>query len=852
MDRLCPTPMGCLFKRRRFMKSISRTVFPRLAVVTMLALASLSCELNLIDWGQIAPTTSPPGTNNGPTATPAAMAETTFNLTLPAPLNPGESLAIGILDEVTGLGLNPVLYPMKAVDAQHYSVALPLALNATVKYRYYKQGGLPAQENTALGQAVRYRLHTVSGPAVLNDILAAWSGQAFNGPVGRISGTIIDAASGRPVPNILVVAGGEATLTDSLGQYVLESLPEGTQNINAYAMDGMYASFEQGAEVRGGLTTTAPISMKAATSVQVTFVVNVPQDTVSGAPLRLAGNLLQLGNTFADLNGGISTVASRMPTLTPLEPNRYSMAIRLPVGADIRYKYTLGDGFWNAEHSLDGNFVIRQFIVPTTDVVIQDTVASWQAGTTSAPILFEVVVPANTPASDTVSIQFNPYGWTEAIPMWPLGNNHWVYKLFSPLNMLGSFHYRYCRNDQCGSADDTATAGQPAVGRSVSTSLTGQNIQDAITAWAWWPDAEPVTLVAVPVHARQTGFWAGVELQNSYQPNWQGLYPSAMQNIQALGANTLILSPTWTATSYNPLVFAPTPGSDPLWTDMLQAVQYGRAQNLNVALYAQPRYLPSAADFWAKAPRTADWWDAWFQRYRAFAIYHADLAAQSGTQALILGGEAVLPALPGGTLADGSSSNVPADAEKRWRDLLTEVRKHFPGQLLWAHPYKNQLPAAPVFIDQFDAFYLLWSAPLATSVGNGVDFLSAEASRRLDTDIMPMLQTTKKPAVLALDYPSAQGAAAGCVPSGGGGCLDWNVLNRPYPDTPSASLDLKGQADLYQAMLQAINERDWIGGFVSRGYYPAVSLMDKSPSVRSKMTADLLWYWFPRLTGVTK
>ena len=632
---------------------------------------------------------------------------------------------------------------------------------------------------------------------------------------------------------------------------MLEGLPEGTQSVVAYALDGAYMPFEQGAGVRSGLTTPAPITLKPAPTVQVTFTVSLPQDSVSGAPVRLAGNLLQLGNTFADLDGGISVVASRMPTLAPMPDGRQTLTLRLPVGADIRYKYTLGDGFWNAEHDLDGNFVLRRLIVPPSDTMIQDTVSTWQAGP-SAPILFNVSVPANTPAGDTVSIQFNPYGWTEAIPMWPTGNNHWVYKLFGPLNMLGSFHYRYCRNDQCGAADDQATATLPGTSRLVSTSLTGDSLQDTVNSWAWWPEKEPETLVAVPVNARQAGFWAGIEFQSSYQPNWQALYPSAMQDVQALGANFLVLTPTWTASSNNPLIFGPVPGQDPLWSDMLQAVQYARAQNMSVALYAVPRLLPTTPDFWLKAARTPDWWNGWFERYRAFLLYHADLAAQSGAQALILGGDAILPALPAGSLADGSSSNVPADAETRWRNMLTEVRQHFTGQVLWAQSYRTTLAPAPVFIDQFDAVYLLWSAPLATDAAASTDSMTTEAGRRLDSDVLPMLQTAKKPVVIAVDYPSAQGAATGCVPSGGGGCLDWSALARPYPDSLSAALDLTGQANLYQAMLQATNQRAWIGGFISRGFYPAVSLKDKSASVRGKTAADLLWYWLPRLTGVTK
>src|SRR6266478_1901911 len=106
-----------------------------------------------------------------------------------------------------------------------------------------------------------------------------------------------------------------------------------------------------------------------------------------------------------------------------------------------------------------------------------DGVQSWQAGP-NAPILFQLTVPQDTPAGDVMYIQFNPYGWTPPIPMWNQGNNHWGYKLYGPLNIIGSFGYRYCRNAQCDSADDAQTAGPDAHGRNVSPSLTPQDIMD--------------------------------------------------------------------------------------------------------------------------------------------------------------------------------------------------------------------------------------------------------------------------------------------------------------------------------------------------------------------------------------
>jgi hypothetical protein len=826
--------------------------FEHFAALLMLVLTSLSCTWSLVDLGPVAAPTTVPGSGAGPTATPVALAETTFTVSLPAPLNPGETLALGILDEVTGLGLNPQLYGMTSVDSLTYTVKLPLNLNSVIKYRYYRQGSVAAIEDSVLGTVVRYRLYHVTGPGGSVDRIASWTDTDFSGASGSLAGVVLDSTSGRPVPNILVNAGGISTWTDSLGQFRIERLPVGTHTLLALAPDGMFTTFQQGAAVAADLVTNAPVSIQPVPTVQVTFLVTLPADTVLGAPVRLAGNLLQLGNTFADLDGGLSTVATRMPTLSSGADDRQSITLTLPVGADVRYKYTLGDGFWNAEHASDGAFVVRQLIIPAQDLVVEDTIATWSAGN-SAPILFQVTVPANTPLEETVSIQFNPYGWTESFPMWPLGGNQWVYKLYSPLNILGSFHYRYCRNDQCGSADDIATAATKADSRSVSTSLTGETLQDSVNAWAWWPESEPGTIIAVPITPRAGGFWAGVEFSPNYHPNWQALLPAAMQSVQALGTNYVILTPTWTASLANPLVFAPTPGRDALWFDTLQAVQYARAQNLSVALFAAPRLLPSTTDFWMQAQRSPDWWNAWFERYRAFALYHADLANQAGAQTLILGGEAVMPALPGGLLADGSPSGAPAEAEAKWRAILTEVRQRFGGQVLWAHPYRGTLVPAPAFVDQVDAIYLLWSAPLAADpAGQTTESLAAAAVARLDGEVQPFLNAAGKGVVLALDYPSAQGAAQGCVSAGGSGCLDWQALARPNPDTPSAALDLQAQADLYQAMLQAVNQRSWVGGFISRGYYPPAPLMDKSSSVRGKPAADLLWYWFPRLTGAVQ
>ena len=642
------------------------------------SLLAQACTLSLLKLPKLPEIFPPVGTGSPatslPAGTPQAMAQTSFTVMIPEPLAAGETLYIVTMDEVTGLSLNAKYYPMQARDPLTYTATLPLPLNAVVKYRYARRGASEVPEDTSLGAPVRYRLYQVVAQAEVQDVVGDWADKVYARQTGSILGRILNNDTGAPIPNVLVTAGGVQYLTDSAGRFDLEGLPTGTHNLVAYPLDGLYQPFQQGAVVGPGQTTNVDLPLKPAPHVSVTFNVTVPANTVTGAPVRVAGNLLQLGNTFADLQGGLSTNADRMPLLSFTSDGRYTAKIDLPVGAYIEYKYTLGDGFWNAEHSAGGDFVLRSFVVPAQDLVLQDQVSTWQAGS-SSPILYEVSVPSSTPAGDIIYIQFNPYGWTEPIPMWPLGNNRWAYKLYSPLNMLGSFGYRYCRNAQCGSADDTSTAGASSQGRRANTSLSGQDIQDSVNVWAWYENPEPTTLVGSNITRRASGFAAGIELQPAFRPNWSYYMPQALTNIQALGANEVVFTPTWTYRRTDPLEFTTAPGSDPMWIDSAIMISQARALGMDAAIFPSARFETSAVEFWQKAPRDAAWWRAWFDHYRAFAVNFADLATQTGAQSLILGGDWLGPALPNGRLPDGSDSGVPGDVDAQWKRVISEARE---------------------------------------------------------------------------------------------------------------------------------------------------------------------------------
>jgi hypothetical protein len=756
------------------------------------------------------------------------LAETliSFRVKIPANTPPGEVVYLSILDEVTGLALNAKLIPMQVVpssgeqtasgEPRYYALTLPFAIGSVVQYRYERQAdSIRVAEHLSDGSAVRYRMYQVLGQGSVDDVISRWTDTAFEGPSGRIMGNAAEFTTGAPIPNLLVIAGGAQTFTASDGSFLLEGLPPGVHNLVAYAIDGSYRTFQQGAQVAADSTTPALLKIQANAFVNVIFVVEVPKDTPPIVPLRLAGNLYQLGNTFATLMGGMSGMVTDMPILNSLPDGRYTITLSLPVGADVRYKYSLGDGFWNTEYDLEGNFRLRQIVVPDHTALVEDKVDTWHDEGTNL-MTFDVHVPTNTPPEDFVSIQFNPlFGWTTPIPMWNLGGNRWGYILYSPLNLPDNLGYRYCRNGQCGFADDILTPGLYGEGRTAMLGETAQTFLDEVEAWENWNDDAGVSLPPVAAAPQKPGFWAGIELMSAYNPSWKALYPTTLTDIQETGVNWLVLSPTWSfgrsAPGNAPPFLAPIAGRDPLWPDLMYAIQEAQKTGLDVALKPVPLFAIEANEWWLSAPRNSVWWQVWFEQYRAFTLHHADLASSSGASALILGGEWLAPALPGGTLPDGTPSGVPADAETRWSNLLGEIRNRYPGKLLWAMPHTTIL-APPPFLSAVDQVYVTLDILPGQSIEEA---LGTDLDSWLDKSLSSFQIIEGKPVILALSSFS--------------------------------SPDLQKQVDSYNTMLSAINQRDWIDGFISRGYYPPVETQDQGPSVHGKPTSELLKMWFSQI-----
>ncbi|MBW8010062.1 MAG: hypothetical protein FVQ83_02310 [Chloroflexi bacterium] len=819
-------------------------------LVILLSLIGMGCSLPVSDANP--PSQTLEGIPNSlTTSANLPVSEVTFFVEIPVNTPGGSEIQLTLLDEVTGLPYNQKHFTLQSIDAYHYVTVITVPVGSVIKYRYNRNGQFSISEYTQNGDPVRYRMYYVDGPGQVTDIVSRWSDTLPTPGSSRIIGQVHNAQNGVPVPNMLILAGGVRALSTSDGTFRLEGLPPGKHTLIAYAIDGRFSPFKQEIILANGTATEAAIVVQPANMVQVTFSVHVPADTVPTVPLRIAGDLFQLGNTFSDLAGGVNTLANRMPELQYQPDGSYLITLELPAGIVLHYKYTLGDGLWNAEHSTDGNFIIRELYIPYEQVttIVEDYVPTWYS-TIPNSIWFDLTTPSQTPETDDVYIQLKLLNWMEPIPLWRGTATRWGYRLDSPSNFANPIEYRFCRNAACGDTVGIATGDQVTPNLITPDLENNHTLFDTIDTWRWRISGDsPATVLTNAIHYRGDEFVAGVEFLPDYHPSWDDFVNPTMGEISLMNANWVVLSPTWSLTNQNPPQIEQIPGNDILWPDLSRTIQTAQDEGMKVALFPQPNFMFDTEEWWRTSQRDFAWWQAWFDSYRTFAIHHADQAQLTGVDTLILGGDWLVPALPGGQLEDGSSSNLPQDSQIRWENILSEIRTRFNGKISWVLSYPDDIINPPPFLELVDEFYILWDTSLSNSENPALSEMAAFAGEILDNELLPFQLFYNKPMVLAIAYPSVNGAASGCLRNNTGECIPWNLLSPPNPDIPELILDFSNQVEIYNALLASVNERAWIGGVVSRGYFPPTSLADKSISIRGKPAAEVLRFWFTGMLG---
>jgi hypothetical protein len=554
----------------------------------------------------------------------------------------------------------------------------------------------------------------------------------------------------------------------------------------------------------------------------------------------MTGNMLQLGNTFSNLNGGMSIKPKLMPLMSVQEDGSYILTLNLFAGMDLRYKFTLGDGYWNAERDANGAFNIRQLIVPDHDMTLDLSVVSWRSAGVQ-PVTFNISVPPENDPGDEKYIQLKAGDWTEPLPLWPLGNGNFIYIVFSPLDVAVPITYRFCRNEDCVRGLAAGTQSSEGI---VQPAETAQTITVSLTDWQnWHSTTAPTEVVAANIPGKGSSYQTWIELSPEMSPTWQVYAAMGISQLADRGVETIIVSPEWFISDQSTFL-SPVFGKTPLTSDFLGLLGSINSLNMDTGLFPRMAPTDSVQAFWSSQEHSTDWWQEWFSSYRQFILNYAQIAADSQAEWFVIGGKDVMPAFPGGLFADGTASDVPDDFDDLWLQLISDIRSVYSGQLIWATNAQVSLDPLPQFIGSVDGIYITVDSPIAFSTESTMEELAYNFQVAVNSQVYDVYQRTQKPIFVGLAYPSVTGASSGC------NLLDYECSNdgiflnseiAPFP------IDLDEQVLIYNSVLPILADQEWINGIAIRGFDPTITTLDGSSSVFGKPALDVVWYWFSGL-----
>ncbi|MBI5080017.1 MAG: hypothetical protein HZB17_01760, partial [Chloroflexi bacterium] len=336
-----------------------------------------------------------------PTPTPQPGVVVQVKIRAPANTPSGSSIVLNIPDRVGGLANKT--YILTNSGNNIWTTTFNATVGSLLRYRFQRiSGGQAIGETLANGSLAGDRITLIGGSMNLEDSINGWADTPFIGDKGRISGIIKDASSNQGVAGLIVMASGQQTTTGFDGEYnfynVLANAPT---PVTVFAPEGSFRAQTKNAAAPKDGVTQLNFSVNAARAVKVSFIVALPIDSVKSAPIKLAANILQMGDTFNSNPVGSTIAVQRMISLAPLPDGRWAATLSLYEGIDLRYKYTLGGPNINAELGASGEPVARQIVLGPDDVIIQDQVITWKRSI-DAPVNFSLGVPDSTPSADTV------------------------------------------------------------------------------------------------------------------------------------------------------------------------------------------------------------------------------------------------------------------------------------------------------------------------------------------------------------------------------------------------------------------------------------------------------------------
>src|SRR3989304_2761440 len=171
-----------------------------------------------------------------------------------------------------------------------------LAYGALQYYRY-ELIAPPTPERDTHGSPLPARVALIQPSLQVEDVIASWGDAASRLAPGSVYGRL-SAGSGAPLAEQIVVLAGRWAFTDGEGAFDFRGIPAGLHLLTAFSPEGTYRPAQQGVRVAEGNRAPVQWWRDGPPMVQGPAEGTAPADTVPGGPLRIAGNLQQLGQRF--------------------------------------------------------------------------------------------------------------------------------------------------------------------------------------------------------------------------------------------------------------------------------------------------------------------------------------------------------------------------------------------------------------------------------------------------------------------------------------------------------------------------------------------------------------------------
>lgn len=445
-------------------------------------------------------------------------------------------------------------------------------------------------------------------------------------------------------------------------------------------------------------------------------------------------------------------------------------------------------------------------------------------------LTFIVTVSPNTPPDDTIVFHYN----LKKLPMSKVGNNQYKVMLDKSQFSEGEeLTYGYSR----GGFHPFGEKGMTNAEGSRQITIDAQTvIEDTVAEWKWLPSQPneesdiPTAAGKKPVKTRKE-FWKGVQFVDFWDSTFPNQYSSTINHLKANGYDWIAIAPPWDIKRQDPPEISNQAVKVPAYPDkeLREHVRAFKKAGFKVLLQVQVCCEPVSFE-----ARNEGWWHTWYDQFEQFVSYHAELAKQEGVDAIVIAYDKGLPSDP----------VSPSFSSARWKKII-EIAKSS-GALIgyetlgWGASYEDVIPAPADLIDFWDKLDFMGVA-LWGDVVKGNNPTQEAFDTGMQTMISKLNKTYekfKKPIVLVgVAYESRKGA--GLEKSDQESFETWED-----PEQAAPSYNATEQAMIYEALMRAIADRDYITGIFPFGYWYADAPLTVDSSIRAKMAERVLTSWF--------